>query len=274
MAEFKEKWDESGVQDARFDGLDNLKLRTLTDIEVPKKVVADNIYFSGVYVLRCYAGRFRLSFNDRSPFEIKEGDLAVVYPEHDVTLEALNAKNRLIYCIFDGPDAVPFFDHLGFFDCARGRTAPRIGGFLELRRMVEEPANRTPAGHIAALRYLMDIVVSQLRDLKTNGNAILFEAARMIHANMKKGLVRLEPLCEQLKVSRSHLHRKFVEAGLPSPSAIIRREQRRLAVRLLKETTLTIPEIMDRTGFISQSHFATFIRKMTGKTPGEIRRGE
>lgn len=274
MARCNEKWDECAVVDGRLDGVPGVTLRSLSDVEMSRKVFVDNFFFVGLNVMRCYCGQFRYSFDDREPFILNEGELVVIYPEHYVTIEALAPKNRLIYCIFDGPDAIPFFDGLGFFDCARGKTIPRIGGFLELRKRLENPANQTPVGHAAALRYLTDIVISQLRDLKTNGNALLYEAAHLIHENLKRGVVRLDPLCDQLRVSRSHLHKIFVDAGLPSPSEIIRREQLRLAVRLLKEGRLSIPEIMDRAGFISQSHFSTFIRKKTGKSPGEIRRGE
>lgn len=273
MAESRERWSESAVEDARLDGRPGVRLRSLSDIEVSRKVIVDNVYFVGLSVMRCYCGRFRYAFDDREPFTLEAGELVVVYPEHYVTIEALEARNRLVSCVCDGVDAVPFFDGLGFFDCARGRTSPRMGGFLELRSLVEDPANKTPAGHAAALRYLTDMLVSQLRDLKTNGNAFLYEAARLVHANLKKGLVRLEPLCAQLKVSRSHLHRAFVEAGWPSPSEIIRREQLRLAVRLLREGRLSIPEVMERAGFVSQSHFSTFIRRKTGRTPREIRCG-
>ena len=209
----RERWSESAVEDERLDGVPGVRLRSLSDIEVSRKVIVDNVYFVGLGVMRCYCGRFRYTFDDREPFTLEAGELAVIYPEHYVTIEALEAKNRLMYCFLDGADTVPFFDGLGFFDCARGRTSPRIGGFLELRSLVEDPANKTPAGHAAALRYLTDMVISQLRDLKMNGNAFLYEAARLIHANLKKGLVRLDPLCAQLKVSRAHLHKAFVEAA-------------------------------------------------------------
>ena len=72
----------------------------------------------------------------------------------------------------------------------------------------------------------------------------------------------------------AHLHKAFVEAGWPSPSEIIRREQLRLVVRLLRDGRLSIPEVMDRAGFVSQSHFSTFIRKKMGRTPCDIRRGQ
>ena len=273
MDRHEENWTESPVEDARLDGKPCVSLRLLAEASMPRKTFVDNIYFTGVTVMRCYAGSFRYSFDDRDPFALDAGELVVVYPGHYVTIEARAERNRLLYCIFDGRDAPRFFDDLGFFDCARGRTSPRLGAFIELRRQVESPEGRTAAAHRAELRFLADILVSQMRDLRANGRAFLYDAARLIHANLAKGVVRLEPLCAALKTSRSHLHRAFVDAGLPSPSEIIRREQLRLAVRLLRQETLPISEVMARTGFISQSHFSTFIRRHTGHTPCEIRRG-
>lgn len=273
MQETIEKWTESPVADARLDGKPGISLRLLAEADLPRKTFVDNFYFTGVYVMRCYAGAFRFSFDDRDPFTLHAGELVVVYPGHYVTVAARHARNRLLYCIFDGPDAPRFFDDLGFFDCARGRTAPRIGAFRELQRQAASPEGRTEAGHRAALRLLADIHVSQLRDLRANGRAFLYDAAYRIHANLAKGVVRLEPLCAELKTSRSHLHRVFADAGLPSPSEIIRREQLRLAVRLLRQETLPIPEVMEKCGFISQAHFSTFIKRHTGHTPSEIRHG-
>lgn len=273
MGEIAERWTESPVADARLDGKPGVSLRLLSEADLPRKVFVDNFYFTGVNVMRCYAGAFRFTFDDREPFTLHAGELVVIYPGHYVTVEARNTRNRLLYCIFDGPDAPRFFDGLGFFDCARGHTAPRLGAFVELRRQAESPEGRTDAGHRAALRFLADILVSQMKDLRSNGRAFIYDAARLIHANLAKGVVRLEPLCAELKTSRSHLHRVFADAGLPNPSEIIRREQLRLAVRLLRQETLPIPEVMEKCGFISQAHFSTFIKRHTGHTPGEIRRG-
>ena len=273
MEQVTDKWEESVVEDGRLDGKSGVVLRLLSDVVMPPRIFADNLYFVGLNVMRCYSGRFRFSFNDRPSFGLKAGELVVIYPEHYVTIEALGESNRLMYCIFDGADVEDFFDDLGFFDCARGATVPRARGFFELRCRIADPANRSPEGRRVSLRLLTDMLVSQLRDLRTCGNGLLYEAVRLIHANLKDGVVRLEPLCAQLKISRSYLHGLFVAAGLPSPSEIIRREQLRAAVRLLREGILPIPDVMEKAGFISQSHFSTFVKRLTGHTPSEIRRG-
>lgn len=273
MIKANETWTESQAQDKRLEGKPDVALRLLADVEVPRRVIVENLYFTGIDVLRCYEGRCLFTFNDREPIELKAGELLVIYPGHYVKIEALEPRNRLVYCIIDGADAERFFDDLGFFDCARGPTLPRLGAFMDVRRQVDECPHEKSENYSGALRLLTDVLVSQLNDLKSNGKALLFEAAHRIQMNLKKGVVRLEPLCDELKISRSHLHRIFINAGLPSPSAIIRREQLRYAIRLLRESLLPLCDVMERAGFISQSHFSTFIKKRTGKTPNEIRNG-
>jgi len=52
-----------------------------------------------------------------------------------------------------------------------------------------------------------------------------------------------------------------------------RLEQFRHAQGLLTTTQKTIGEIADESGFISLTHFANVIKRLTGKTAREIRRG-
>ena len=276
MAKFRERWSESPVQDTRLDGKSGVTLRLLADAVMPRRVFVDNFYFTGLNVMRCYGGRFGFTFNDREPIELKSGELIVIYPGHYVKIESLEETNRVVYCVFDGPDVEDFFDDLGFFDCARGPTMPRLSAFIDIRRQVDALRalrDETSDRRLAALRLLTAALVSRPDHLTSTWNAPLFQAAYRIHQNLKRGIVRLDPLCSELKVSRSHLHHRFVAAGLPSPSEIIRREQLRLAVRLLRESTLSLVDVMERAGFISQSHFSTFIKRYTGRTPCAIRNG-
>lgn len=266
-----EQWVEGVIADGRLDSEGRLTVRSVSDVVVPRQVVVDNIFFTGLYVLRCYGGRFRFMFSERDPIDLPAGELLVIYPGNTVTVKALEQTNHLMFCIFKGTGVVPFFDGLGFFDWIHGRTTPRIEGFNVLRRLVKEAADKGDEGRAAARVYLQDILVSQLQDLKRARHPLLYAAVHQIHVNLRKGLVRLDPLCAALGVSRSHLHSVFAENGLPNPSDLIRWCQLRLAVRLLRKGNLTPSEVAERAGFISPSHFATFIKRHTGRTPREIR---
>jgi len=85
--------------------------------------------------------------------------------------------------------------------------------------------------------------------------------------------VRLTPLYDQLHGGHTALSRAFKEAGLGSPAAFIRQEQLRHVRHLLTQTQKPIAEIADEAGFISLTHFANVVKRLTGKTAREIRRG-
>jgi len=57
-----------------------------------------------------------------------------------------------------------------------------------------------------------------------------------------------------------------------TPSSIIEREVTQRALHMLRESSLSIKEISQRLGFSNQSHFGTFIRHTTGKSPQQIRK--
>jgi len=56
-----------------------------------------------------------------------------------------------------------------------------------------------------------------------------------------------------------------------SPSALIQKEISQRAVRLLRETQLSIKQIAFQLGFSNQSHFGTYMRRVTGKSPQKWR---
>jgi len=64
----------------------------------------------------------------------------------------------------------------------------------------------------------------------------------------------------------------FKQMGIGSPAAFIRQEQFRYARRLLTQTQKPIAEIADEAGFISLTHFANVVKRLTGRTAREIRR--
>jgi len=263
-------WQESIIVDERLSCASNVFVRSIAELETESKRLIDDVYFDGLDILRCYDGRFRFSFNDREPVEIGPGEVVVIYPRHKVTIDALSKTNRLVYGIFDGKDVEDYFDGIGYFDCAKGKTSAHYESIKELRRQFER--NNAAAGHKRhCLSFLTDILVTQWTEMRQGNHALAFDAVKRIHQNLLKKQVRLDPLCEQLGVCRSYLHRVFLQAGLGSPSAFVRAKQLRMAEGLLVNTRMSIAEIADKTGFLSTSHFATFFKRMTGKSPAQFR---
>lgn len=71
--------------------------------------------------------------------------------------------------------------------------------------------------------------------------------------------------------SRSHLSRIFREETGETMYAFIQRQKLELAKRYLLSFSHPVSEIWRELEFCSQSHFSTFIKRMTGQTPSEFR---
>lgn len=266
------RWNEILEHDARLASVEEVRIRTLAELESPRKCIIRNMYFEEVRLFRCYAGYFTFELEDGRTMILREGEALIIYPKHRVTIAAKARQNRILYGVFDGRSAVEYFDALGFFDLAQGFTHPQYESMGELKRRIEcECQEEAEDAAPSALSFLTDILVSMVQDLRSGSCALVFDAVRKIRANLKNRVVRVEPLCRDLGVSRSHLHSAFKQLGIPPPAEFIRREQERLAVSLLENTRLTIAEVAERTGFLSVPHFSTFIRKRVGQTPLTIR---
>lgn len=264
-------WDKTVGRDWRLSVAGEVIIRLLTDLETPAATLTRDLYFEGADVLHCSKGRFRFTFDGTREIEIGPGETLVTYPGYRVTIEALESSNRLSYGIFVGESIEDYLDAVGFFHGEHGKAGAHEELLGELRNVLERQTKGESNLNSVCLSILTDVLISVARDLREDGNGFVGDAIRQIRANLKQGIVRLEPLCAQLHVSRAHLHSVFVHAGLESPSAFIRNEQMRLALRLLQTTRLPIADIAQRAGFISKTHFANFMRRNTGKSAREWR---
>lgn len=247
-------------------------IRTIDDLRSGAEILVKDFYFEGLNVLRCYEGRYRFERKGHPVVYLEPGEVFVIYPGHTVTIEALEKSNRLVYGIFTGSNVTDYFSMLGCFDGLHGRTVPRFESVKTLRALMKPELYQTEEGHDACMGYLADLIVSLVNDLRASGNPLLFDAVGQIRANLAKGIVRLRDLCDALNVSRSYLHRVFQEGGLGSAAAFIKGEQLNLALRMLRNTDRPIAAIAKAAGFISVTHFSTFVKKHIGRTPSDVRR--
>ena len=249
----------------------NVDVHDINDLRSGAENFITNFRTEGVVLLRCYEGRYRIARKRCPVVHLKEGEVFVLYPGHVVTIDALKPSNRLVYGVFKGRDVIGYFNDLGCFDGLRCSTLPRDESMLRLRKLVKDKAYQTAAGHDACLMYLSDLVVSIVGDARANGNVLVFDAIRQIRANLENGIVRLQELCDELKVCRSYLHRVFRDAGLGGIAAFVKAEQLQRALWLLRNTDQPVAEVARASGFISSPHFSTFIRKRVGRPPRELR---
>lgn len=83
----------------------------------------------------------------------------------------------------------------------------------------------------------------------------------------------LEFLSSQFHISLSHLCRQFKKAaGMTFTEYLFARRMDK-AMRLLKETSLSVAEICEQTGYTDYFYFNKIFKKYTGCTPGRYRKG-
>ena len=266
----KEMKQSTGADARQLIGL-GVDVHDINDLRLGVENFITSFRTKGVVLLRCYEGRYRVLRKGYPVILLKEEETFAIYPGHVVTIDALKPSNRLVYGVFTGRDVIGYFNDLGCFDGLHCATLPRFESMARLGRLAKSKAYRTQAGHDACLSYLSDLVSSIVGDARASGNTIVFDAIRQIRVNLANGVVRLQELCDELNVCRSYLHRVFRDAGLGGIAAFIKAEQLQLALWLLRNTDQSVAEIAKASGFISTSHFSTFIKKRTGRPPRELR---
>ncbi|WP_213309161.1 AraC family transcriptional regulator [Paraburkholderia sacchari] len=81
----------------------------------------------------------------------------------------------------------------------------------------------------------------------------------------------IDSIAGKLGMSLRTLHRRLAAAGVTYKS-IVDEVRQKLAFRYLRQTTMTIEQIAEQTGFSDASNFRRAFKRWTGRTPGELRR--
>lgn len=81
----------------------------------------------------------------------------------------------------------------------------------------------------------------------------------------------VEALARVFATNRTTLQARFKEGTGLSVGQYVIRLRVQLAAHLLRDTSLTVAEIMERTGFNDPSHFARTFKRHTGRSPSDFR---
>lgn len=76
---------------------------------------------------------------------------------------------------------------------------------------------------------------------------------------------------DRLNISSKYLNLICHQVTQLNPSELISRELLQRATKMLHDSSLSIKQISHQLGFTNQSHFGTFTRRMTGKSPLQLR---
>lgn len=132
---------------------------------------------------------------------------------------------------------------------------------LENRRVMKEYYNTSASAYEYSGGQLVD------RESK----AFIDKIVEFIDNNIDDHELSTEQLANHMQVSVRNLYRKFKDLGLASPNDFIKSHRIAFAAKLLLTTSLTVQEIIYRSGFNNRSHFYREFDKQHGMTPKDYR---
>ncbi|MBB3128815.1 AraC-like DNA-binding protein [Paenibacillus rhizosphaerae] len=98
-------------------------------------------------------------------------------------------------------------------------------------------------------------------------------AAEYMDVNYRS-MISLDQLSDRLGWSKYHLLRTFAAAVGQTPSEYLNRVRIEQAMRLLRQTDMSVEQIAEQVGYSGGSYLIKVFRKMTGLTPGGFRSEE
>jgi signal transduction histidine kinase/DNA-binding response OmpR family regulator len=98
----------------------------------------------------------------------------------------------------------------------------------------------------------------------------LREALRVVENNMDKSEFEAEDFCQQIGMSRAHVHRKLKSLTDQSATQFIRIIRLKRARQLIQQKSGSISEIAYQTGFSSLSYFSKCFKETHGLLPSEV----
>jgi len=107
-----------------------------------------------------------------------------------------------------------------------------------------------------------------------NDFSIIESAIQIVETHLLDPNFTVEMLADELRISRSSLHRKLKVHTDQSSTEFIRYVRLKKALKLLKAGNLSIDEISYAVGFNSPSYFSQSFKKQFGKSPKEYLQGK
>ncbi len=137
------------------------------------------------------------------------------------------------------------------------------------------------AGYLQALLSVLMVQLVQNHSFLRSGNGkqenggLSYQASRRIEAYLRENYMRklsIAKMAAVLGVSGGHFLTSFRESFGQTPHQFLLMLRLSAAEDMLVNTDISLAEIADRTGFSSQSHMTTALKKCRTTTPGELRR--
>jgi len=136
----------------------------------------------------------------------------------------------------------------------------RIDNYLTSRRKLQE--------------YFRQASTFHPQELATNQAEALFlrRVVDVVQANLSDYEFDVNTLAQKLSISRRQLFRKFKAIANTTPNAFIRDIRLKRAGVLLRESNMTVSEIIYAVGFSDPKYFRAVFKEQFGVLPGEFTR--
>ena len=103
---------------------------------------------------------------------------------------------------------------------------------------------------------------------------LIQRATAFVENNLTTPNYTVERLAQDLCMERTGLYKKMVAMLGKTPTAFIRSIRVENAVRLIHDTSLTMTEVAEQSGFSSASYMAKCFQEDLGKKPAEYRENQ
>jgi len=218
-----------------------------------------------------------------NPRRVPAGGLFLHPADHDLTVE-LGGDLRTVHVYLadeavqeaaDGTGRVELAEELGRSDPLIEQLVLSLDGVLRTR----EPAARTYVDHLSVLLAAQLARYHSVRPARAwPGDRPgltprqLATAREVMEARLAEP-IPLADLAAAVSLSVSQFSRQFKASTGETPHRFLMRLRAEAASRLLRSSTMSIPEVAMRCGFSHQEHLTRVLRAQSGSTPAAVRRG-
>jgi len=264
------KWEENNPSYFSYLCDRDFDIRSAARIEASARRLLDHVYLSSANLIWVKQGRIRIICECGEEFELGSDTFMILYSNRFATFETLDRANVFYTCTLSGTDAEQYLSLLGYCDRFTARAATpehNLDELLEiLGRRSEQSDNR-----VVYWKMLEYILESHREDLCRRGEAIFYQALKVVMTNVYGGIRDIKSVYTQMKISRPTLYRLFKRNTGMTLSRFIDMQVARRGMNILRRVPCTIAEASVLCGFSSPAHFSFFMRRLTGLSPRAFR---
>ena len=217
------------------------------------------------------------------PRRVLPGGLFLHPAAHDLTVELggdlrtthVYLTDEAVQEAADGHGRVELAEELGRSDPLIEQVVLGLDGVLR----GWEPTARTYVDHLSVLlaaqlaRYHSVRPAAGQPACRPGLSGRQLAAAREVMEARLAEPIPLADLAAAVSLSVSQFSRQFKASTGETPHRFLMRLRAETACRLLRSTTMPIPEVATRCGFSHQEHLTRVLRAQSGTTPAAVRRG-